>query len=108
MNEQSHFVHPDSGVCVNCGRNVFKHGIGPAGCQGKGRKAMANFLRQLGMFVVVVMFIITALAIFTKQMADTPIVQMSWSSQLCLQVFSPDKAHNCNNLPERFMVEWVR
>lgn len=52
-------------------------------------------------------FWLVALGAFVKSCAGMPIVQKSWPDEECVAVWSPDPAHSCDNLPERYELEWV-
>lgn len=39
--------------------------------------------------------------------ADTPVVQKAWPTEACVAVI-PDSAGSCDNLPEKYTVEYVR
>lgn len=40
--------------------------------------------------------------------ASTPIVQYSYSKGVCIEVISSDDTHSCNNLPTKYISEWVK
>ena len=41
------------------------------------------------------------------QWADQPIVQVSYKSNECVKVISNDPSHSCENLPRKYVHEWV-
>lgn len=60
--------------------------------------------------VMITMFLafwLAALGAFVKSCAGLPIVQKTWPEEECVAVWSPDPAHSCDNLPERYELEWV-
>lgn len=42
-----------------------------------------------------------------KLWADTPIVYKSWKTQQCVRVVDPAEEHTCDNLPDKYELEWV-
>lgn len=57
--------------------------------------------------ITIVAFWLVALAALVKSCAGMPLVQKSWPDEECVAVWSPDPAHSCDNLPERYELEWV-
>lgn len=40
--------------------------------------------------------------------ANQPIVQVSYKSNECVKVISNDSSHSCENLPRKYVHEWVK
>lgn len=61
--------------------------------------------------VTVVAFVFLGLTVWTAAGAllDLPVVQKSWLTGECVRVVyqPPGEEHDCNNLPERYTLEWV-
>lgn len=38
---------------------------------------------------------------------NLPIVQESYSSQTCVKVIDPENRYSCDNLPRKYIHEWV-
>lgn len=68
---------------------------------------MRNPDRELTIMFVACWLVVLAVLGYVRSCAGMPLVQKSWPDEECVAVWSPDPAHSCDNLPERYELEWV-
>jgi len=70
-----------------------------------------RFMRGLrnGLLASAVLWFLGAMFVLwlIKLWADTPVVYKSWKTQQCVRVVDPAEEHTCDNLPDKYELEWV-
>lgn len=61
---------------------------------------------QLTANLTIILASLAVLIFMAIQYAGLPIVHMSWTTNQCIEVWSPDDQYSCDNMPVKYETSW--